>query len=69
MNLANPTILRPIEAGAYLSLSPQRLAKLRLEGGGPTFIKAGRSVLYRIEDLETWLAANRRVSTSDTRTA
>jgi len=62
----NPAILRPSEAGSYLSLSRQRLAKLRLEGGGPAYIKAGRSVLYRIEDLENWLAANRRKSTSDT---
>jgi len=65
MNLGNSTILRPSEAGSYLSLSTQRLAKLRLEGAGPAYIKAGRSILYRILDLEAWLVANRRVSTSD----
>lgn len=63
MNL-KPAALRPDEASAYLSLSTQRLARLRLEGGGPAFCKAGRSVLYRVEDLDKWLAASSRASTS-----
>ena len=57
--------LRPEDAGPYLSLSPQRLAKLRLQGRGPPFIKVGRSVLYPRADLDAWVAANRRASTSD----
>lgn len=65
MNL-NPAALRPLEAGSYLSLSPQRLARLRLEGRGPVFCRDGRSILYRIEDLDRWLASSRRASTSDT---
>lgn len=58
-------VMRPAEAAAYLSLSRQRLAKLRLTGGGPAYSKAGRSILYTQADLNEWLAANRRVSTSD----
>jgi len=57
--------LRPDAAAAYLSLSIQRLAKMRLAGGGPLFIKAGRSVLYRREDLDAWLSGLSRKSTSD----
>jgi hypothetical protein len=68
MDKITSNILRPSVAAAYLSLSVQRLAKLRLEGGGPQFIKCGRSVLYHFEDLDSWLAANRRKSTSDTGT-
>jgi excisionase family DNA binding protein len=61
----NSDIMRPQEAAKYLTLSVQRLAKLRLEGGGPTFIKAGRSVLYRRADLDLWLRSRTRNSTSD----
>jgi len=64
MNI-KPAALRPDEAGSYLSLSPQRLARLRLEGGGPTFCRAGRSILYRVEDLDRWLNSSLRSSTSD----
>lgn len=61
-----PAAMRPDIAAAYLSLSTQRLAKWRLFGGGPTFIKAGRSILYRRDDLDAWLASLSRKSTSDT---
>jgi len=49
-------------AAAYLGRSPSNLEKLRVFGGGPKFIKAGRLVLYRQEDLDAWL--NDRVYTS-----
>ena len=66
MNSDNtPAAMRPNTAAGYLSLSTQRLAKLRLYGGGPPFIKAGRSILYRREDLDKWLASLSRLSTSD----
>lgn len=65
MNI-QPQVLRPNEAATYTGLSPQRLARLRCEGGGPVFTTAGRSILYRIADLDGWLNANRRRSTSDT---
>lgn len=66
MNFNNPEAMRPDGAAGYLSLSTQRLAKLRLYGGGPAFIKVGRSVLYRREDLDNWLSSLSRISTSDT---
>lgn len=66
MNVNNPAAMRPDSAAGYLSLTTQRLAKMRLHGGGPAFIKAGRSILYRREDLDNWLASLSRLSTSDT---
>ena len=68
MDQKNPgTItLRPAAAAAYTGLSTGRLAKLRLFGGGPEYIKIGRSVLYRRSDLDHWLSRNRRRSTADT---
>jgi hypothetical protein len=63
MNL-QPKAMRPPAAAIYTGLTEQRLARLRHEGGGPVFTRAGRSILYRVEDLDAWLNANRRTSTS-----
>jgi hypothetical protein len=60
-----PAAMRPEQAAQYLSLSVQRLAHLRLEGGGPIFTSAGRSILYLRADLDEWLRTHRRRSTSD----
>lgn len=65
MTTLSPAALRPDQAAIYLSLSVQRLARLRLVGGGPAFVRAGRSILYRREDLDAFLHVNRRRSTSD----
>jgi hypothetical protein len=59
--------LRTDQAADYVGLSPSTLEKMRIRGNGPVFEKAGpRVVVYRICDLEDWLAARRRRSTSDT---
>ena len=58
--------LRTPEAAQYLGLSQSTLAKMRLRGDGPAYFKAGRRiVLYDPADLEAWLAARRRFSTSE----
>jgi predicted DNA-binding transcriptional regulator AlpA len=41
------------------------LRKMRVQGGGPPFIKIGRSVFYKVADVEAWINAHRRKSTSD----
>ncbi len=48
-----------------LSISERTLERWRIEGTGPVYIKAGRRVLYRRDDIEQWLAAGARSSTSD----
>ena len=59
--------LRAPAAAAYLGLSASTLAKMRLRGDGPLFSKAGaKIVVYDITDLDAYLAARRRRSTSDT---
>ena len=58
-------MLRVTEAANFLNLSASFLNKLRCSGGGPAFRKIGRAVLYDPADLEAWLSARRRVSTSD----
>lgn len=58
-------MLRTREAAAYTGLAKSTLEKLRVTGGGCPFIRLGRVVVYDPEDLDAWLAANRRESTSD----
>lgn len=58
--------LRTREAAAYTGLAKSTLEKLRVTGGGCQFIRIGRVVLYDPDDLDRWLAAHRRRSTSDT---
>ncbi len=58
--------LRPPAAAEYLGLSASTLAKMRLRGDGPIYSKAGpRVVDYDLADLESWLTARKRSSTSD----
>jgi predicted DNA-binding transcriptional regulator AlpA len=59
-------VLRTPQAAQYVGLSASTLEKLRLTGGGPAYQKAGpKIVVYRPEDLDAWLAAHPRTSTSD----
>jgi len=55
------------EAALVLRLSERTLERLRVSGGGPAFVKAGRSVRYRQADLEVWIAARVVGSTSEVR--
>jgi predicted DNA-binding transcriptional regulator AlpA len=48
-----------------LNLSPRTLERMRAEGTGPRFIKAGRRVLYQWEDVEAWLARRSFISTAE----
>jgi predicted DNA-binding transcriptional regulator AlpA len=66
-NVSNraPRMLRTPEAAAYCGSSASTFEKLRLTGRGPVYSKIGRRVVYRVEDLDAWLASNRRRSTSD----
>lgn len=60
----NRQMLRTAEAAQYLGISASTLNKLRVYGDGPTFVKLGRTVVYDSVDLNDWLRANRRTSTS-----
>ena len=58
-------VLNATETARQLSLSTSTLAKMRLYGTGPAYIKLGRRVLYRVEDIQVWIADNRFNSTSE----
>ncbi|WP_426027246.1 helix-turn-helix transcriptional regulator [Brevundimonas sp. TWP2-3-4b2] len=52
-------------AALIVGLSVSTMNKLRVHGGGPTFLKLGRRVVYDPRDLDNWLTSRRRTSTSD----
>jgi hypothetical protein len=51
-------------AAIYTSSKPNYLEQLRCKGGGPIFIKRRGAVLYDPDDLDAWLEAGKRTSTS-----
>jgi predicted DNA-binding transcriptional regulator AlpA len=60
------TILTPKQAAAVLNLSTSWLAKQRLKGGGPPYIKMGGAVRYNASILQEWMRGKQRLSTSGT---
>jgi predicted DNA-binding transcriptional regulator AlpA len=58
-------LLPPGDAANFLSLSTSFLAKGRMTGRGPPFVKLGRSVRYRESALVQWLKSRTRLSTSE----
>lgn len=52
-------------AAAFLGQAIQTLHQWRFRGTGPKFYKSGRSVRYRISDLEAWLNARAFTSTAE----
>lgn len=57
--------VRTAEASRYLNLSESTLEKYRLTGFGPRYAKLGRIVTYSLEDLDAWVGARIRTSTSE----
>ncbi|TKV78925.1 helix-turn-helix domain-containing protein [Bradyrhizobium elkanii] len=57
-------------AAKHVCLSPGTLNRLRVTGDGPVFIRPvpGR-VVYDVTDLDAWLWARRRKSTSEAEAA
>lgn len=57
------------EAARILRLSARTLERMRVEGSGPKYLKAGRGtrarVLYRPTDLDAWLESRTFNSTSE----
>ncbi|MDF1600370.1 helix-turn-helix domain-containing protein [Mesorhizobium sp. YIM 152430] len=51
-------LMTPREAAIYLRSSTSTLAKYRMSGRGPKFIRhSNRKTLYRRADLDAWLQA------------
>ena len=59
------TLLNENQASEYLSISVKTLQRWRLEGSYLQFVKLGKAVRYRQEDLDSYVNDNLRRSTSD----
>lgn len=58
-------VLTEAEAARLVRLSPRTMQRLRLEGGGPRFVKlTARSIGYAIADLQAWVHQRSVASTS-----
>lgn len=44
-------------AAARLGISPRTLEGQRVYGGGPPFVRLGRTIRYRVADLDAFMAA------------
>jgi excisionase family DNA binding protein len=56
-------LLTPTEAAAHLRANPRTLERWRTAGTGPAYVKVGRQVRYRPEDLETYVERQVRTRT------
>jgi excisionase family DNA binding protein len=52
-------------AASYLGVSRQLLELMRVNGGGPRYVKLGRLVRYRRATLDEWLIERERAHTSE----
>jgi excisionase family DNA binding protein len=59
------TILTPREAAQVLKVSLSWLAKARMRGDGPPYIRVGRSIRYSEAALLQWMKSRQRLSTSE----
>jgi predicted DNA-binding transcriptional regulator AlpA len=65
-NDTNGKLLTTEEAARYLTMSVASLCRMRVTGDSPKYCKLGpRRVAYRLSDLEEWVAARVRRSTSE----
>ena len=58
-------VLDTRSAAVYVGLSVSTLNKMRVFGTSPIFLKLGRRVLYRRQDLDHWLSTKQQRSTSE----
>lgn len=62
--VALPKLMNQRDLAAYLGKSTAWCERARWAGEGPKFIKLGRHVRYRADDVLAWIEENVRTSTS-----
>jgi len=53
-------LMDPHATAAFLGVHVLTLADWRTKGAGPSYVKVGRCVRYRLADLEAWLSLRTR---------
>jgi hypothetical protein len=59
MNSETHLVVREREAGRLLGVSVAALRRWRREHRGPAYVRLERCIGYRVDDLHTFVAANR----------
>ena len=59
------TLMTPKDAANVLKVSLSWLAKARMRGDGPPYIRVGRSIRYADLALMQWMKSKQRSSTSE----
>jgi Helix-turn-helix domain len=62
--VTNTNYLSTRDAAAKLSIGASTLKKLRIHGGGPTFHRIGRRVVYSTDILDEWASRETYETTS-----
>jgi predicted DNA-binding transcriptional regulator AlpA len=65
LSTAIPVLLTPKEAARLLKFSLSWLAKARMRGDGPPYIRIGRSIRYTEAAVMQWMKSRQRLSTSE----
>ena len=47
-----------VEVAEYLGIQSQTLRKWRAQGQGPKYVPLGRSIRYRLADVDAWLESH-----------
>lgn len=58
-------LLNPDQLGERWGKSRQSLANMRFRGDGPKFLKIGKSVFYRVQDVTAYEESQLRTRTDD----
>ena len=58
-------LIKPEEESQLLRVSLSWLAKARMRGDGPPYLKLGRSIRYTEAGILQWMRSRQRFSTSD----
>ena len=59
------TLLTPPQAAAILQVKPNTLAKWRVTGEGPAFVRIGRAIRYSAREVARFIDRQTRRSTSE----
>ena len=58
-------LLHPVQVAKLLGVSLSWLAKSRMNGTGPRFVKIGRAVRYAMSAVQEYIKSRQRLSTSE----
>lgn len=64
INKPATNMLNTDQAASYLGLARATLEAWRTRGGGPVFIKLGKSVRYRLPDLDNFILSRMKKNTA-----